>query len=326
MEKKDIIGDLHSLVSHNVIGDKQLFSRYKGFRSELQCEAFIKSKYPKYKHLKGGVIISKEVGSESSLDNSIYFTTISKNETLESYLKIYESLKSIFEEMFIITYNEDNWESSPVMVYKDKTVNLPVPKFEIFEFNKELNEFELRGDEIEILTDLLTSKSVRSRNRYPIKEDTLDWLQTELVQFDLEDLISIYCSRLIFDGFIGFLKNKGKSSDIDLILEKNGGTYKHIEIKEKDLPKKNKKGFGLDIPRIIDLHRIQKESNIEYIIIVKHINNQSERKLVNWKSIALSDFIEDVRDEEEVKGGTGMRSSNSYNPTLICDFDLFNDL
>lgn len=32
MNKTQIIEDIHTLVSHNVIGDLQLMSRYKGFR------------------------------------------------------------------------------------------------------------------------------------------------------------------------------------------------------------------------------------------------------------------------------------------------------
>jgi hypothetical protein len=111
------------------------------------------------------------------------------------------------------------------------------------------------------------------------------------------------------DGFIGYGYNKGKMSDIDLIAKK-GDKFELIEIKEKDLAKKAKGSFGLDIPRIIDLEKISIKSNIPYFIIVRYVNNQQERKLLSWKYTDINSFIKDVDGDKSVKGGTGDRSLN----------------
>ena len=165
----------------------------------------------------------------------------------------------------------------------------------------------------------------RGKNQYAIEPACKEWLIAHLSPFSEKQLLKIYMDRLFFDGFIGFSKDKGKSSDIDLIVIRPSGEYRFIEIKEKDLPR-SKQGFGLDVPRIKDMERIQEQSSIEYHLVVRHINNQKDRELIGWKYIAINDFINDVKGNKAVEGGTGMRSSNSSNPTLICSLNKFSNL
>lgn len=326
MTKSEIIEHLHTLVSHNVIGDKQLMSRYKGFKTELECESFLKEKYADRVQLRGGQIISRSKSSESSLDDAFYFTVIPESGNLEDYIPIYTTLKTNFEQMFLVKYSDSRWKKEVVMTFPEKAIELPVPEFEIFKYDQTLDIFESMDSDLTIISNLLTTIVPRKKNSYAIKTSSLKWLLSELSKFDLKEITEIYFTRLIFDGFIGFSKVKGKMSDIDLILKKDQNRFTFIEIKEKDLPKRAKKGFGLDSPRIMDYIRLSALSGIPYALIVKHINNQKERRLINWKAIGIDSFVKAVEGEKEVLGGTGMRSVNSENYTRICPIDLFSVL
>lgn len=325
MNKEEIINNIHTLVSNNVIGDKQLFNRYKGFKTELELEEYIENKYHQTKLLDGGIIISKN-SNISSLINSIYVTITDNKYDLENFSKLYSGLcKLKFEKMFLVFY-EEAWKKENVMIFENEVIDLPVPQLQIFEFEIKKEKFEKTNHSLKSISDLFPNLEKRERNKYPIGEKTKRWLDDNLIKFQKEKLTKIYMNRLLLDGYIGFSKSKGKMSDIDLISKKADDKFRLIEIKEKDLPKRNKKGFGLDIPRLEDMKKIESTSRIKYHLIVKHINNQSDRKLINWKQISIANFDKNVKNQKEVLGGTGMRSSNSINPTKICDFNLFRNI
>lgn len=326
MGKLEIIEGITILVSNNVIGDKQAENRFKGFRGELFLENYITEKYPFYKQLEGGIIISKN-STDTSLDNSIYITIIPKENLDEDYKNIYCSLAKLgFEKMFLVAYTNANWTKTPVMFFENETIQLWVPEMEIYEFKTESGNFKTTSNTTTVITSLFNSVEKRGKNIFPIEQSTTDMFTENMIQFSEIQLLKIYMNRLFLDGLIGFGKEKGKLSDIDLILKRPSGEFKLIEIKEKDLPKKNTKGFGLDVPRLKDMIRIATETKLEYHLVIREINNQTDRKLVGWKHIKIRDFANNVNWEEEIKGGTGMRSPNTYNPTLICPYRLFNDL
>ncbi len=322
MTQSDLIQNLHTLVSHNVIGDKQLFSRYKGFRAELELEQKFADDYPKATLRKGGIIISKS-SKKSSLNDSVYFTLLPSDEDLKPYQRIYHYLSRLgFKGMYLTHYDSTEWEEHPVMCFPKNSISLPVPKLVIYSYDITKDIFIETGKNPSIITDFFDTVSERHSNRYPIKESTFEWLEKNLSKFDEKWVLDLYMNRLFFDGFIGFGKKKGKSSDIDLIVERTD-SLKLIEIKEKDLPKKATKGFGLDVPRIRDFQRIMTATGLSFHLIVKHINDQKERKLVGWKFISVEDFIEATDLEKTVMGGTGMRSVHSENPTVICPLEKF---
>ncbi|MFC0776587.1 hypothetical protein [Flavobacterium sp. HJSW_4] len=325
MEKKDILEGIHMLVSNNVIGDKQLASRYKGFRGELFLENYLTSKYPNYKQMEGGIIISKD-SNESSLDNSLYLSIIPEEDFDGSYVEVFSFLSKLnFQKMYLISYT-DNWKELPVMKYANENISLNVPDIIIHEFDTDTNTFKTTSNNIEEITDFFTTIENRKKNSYPILESTKQWLIDNLEPFSTSQLIKIYLNRLFLDGYLGFGKEKGKPSDIDMIVKTSENVYRLIEVKEKDLPKFAKKGFGLDVPRLNDLVRISYETQLEYYLIVRQINNQTERELVAWKFIKIDSFFDNVKEDQTVIGGTGMRSINSKNETLICDYNLFNNL
>ena len=322
MNKAELISDLHQLVSLNVIGDKQLFNRYKGFYSELLFEEKI-STYNNFEKFTGGFMIPK-AGKESSLMDSVYFTCIHVRSDHKRYEELYRILSQVgFTDMFLIKYDPDKLNYHEVIKLEDSTYSFPVPDFKVFAFNFESRKFEYVSDDIEILTGLFKSKKIRNKNKYQIKTETKNWLHNKLNDFCYEEIFKIYINRLIFDGFLGFSKYKGKPADIDYIIKKSDGKYKLLEIKEKDLPKRSKPGFGLDTGRLDDFRKIQDKTGLDYMLIVRHINNQKDRELTNWKYVTINDFYEDCRNEKPVEGGTGMRSANSSNPTLICSLGKF---
>lgn len=314
------------MVSHNVLGDKQLFSRYKGFRAELLLEEYLKINFSKICLFQGGLILSKD-NQESSLNNALYVTVVPEEYNLNSYLELYDRLSGLdFEKMYLVVYSRDNWTEKLVMEFNENSIYLPVPDFKIYTFNIENRHFRFEGGKINIITDFFDSVDVRKSNKYPITRESEDWLRLELNKFSESSLQNIYVNRLILDGYIGFGKKRGKISDVDLILRKIDSSYRLVEIKEKDLPKKAKKGFGLDVPRINDLRRIELKSGIPYQLIIRQVNNQKDRNLIAWKYISITDFIDDCKDDITVNGGTGMRSSYSSNPTLICSYHKFKNL
>jgi len=325
MDKNQLISGIHTLVSNNVIGPKELQSRYKGFKGELYLDNFIKEKYPKFKTLDGGIIVSKD-SNQSSLDNSIYFTITNNQESIDDYIKIYERLSKIgFIKMFIVFYEDNNWVQKPVMKFPDETINLLIPDTVIKEFDIIKNQFIDTDNKIETITDFFINREPRGRNKESIGNEHLELLHKNLNIFERSQLLKIYMDRLFLDGYIGFSKERGKPSDIDMILERPDGKFVLIEVKEKDLPRGGKIGFGLDVPRLKDFIRIQESSITKYILIVRHVNNQTERELVGWKYIPITTFRNDVVNQRTVIGGTGMRGGNSINETLICSLDLFKD-
>ena len=209
------------------------------------------------------------------------------------------------------------------MHYDNGDISLNVPEFEICEFIASSNKFIPTSNNVTDVTDFFTTVLKRSKSAYPIAESTKKWLFDSLEQFSIPQLTKIYLNRLFLDGYLGFGKEKGKPSDIDIILKSQTNEYRLIEVKEKDLPKYAKKGFGLDVPRLNDLLRISNETKLDYYLIVRQINNQIARELIAWKTIKINDFAADVWGDTKVIGGTGMRSTNSVNATLICSYDLF---
>lgn len=325
MEKKEIIEGIHTLVSNNVIGEKQAGNRYKGFRGELFFEDYLTSRYPMYKQMEGGMIISRD-SEESSLNNALYLSVIPQEQYNEDYLKIFSVLSRLnFQKMYLVLYT-DNWNLQPVMSYYNGDISLKVPEMEIYEFNSQNSNFEKTSNKVSVVTDFFKTKQNRKKNLYPIPDSVRKELIENLKDFSSAQLTKIYVNRLFLDGYTGFGKEKGKPSDIDMILRAPCGAYRLIEVKEKDLPKQAKKGFGLDIPRLNDLLRIANETGLEYFLAVREINNQTERKLVAWKRINIKDFALNVRGNTSVTGGTGMRSETSVNETLICSYDLFRNL
>lgn len=109
--------------------------------------------------------------------------------------------------------------------------------------------------------------------------------------------------------------------------------YVVYEIKEKDPSKKNNNknnvvGFGMDLERIDDYAIfIDWFPSFHFRYLVRQINNQKDRKFVNWRSIGMQKFINlSIFDPKGKSGGQGMLPSalaNKHIKTAICPIDEF---
>lgn len=273
----------------------------------------------------GGMIISTNEAAASSLDDAVYINIVDKTKYNDNYIGIFRLLSTLeFKSMYLIVYDTDDLINTDVMIYEDETIAFDIPKMDVKLYDLNTHSFSEVTEGIGTITNEFKNQPKRNKNTHPISGNTKVWLIDELSAFDENELYHLFMTRLILDGYIGFSKVKGKPSDIDLITKRNGH-YSLIEVKEKDVAKK-KKGFGLDTPRIKDFDRILKATGLPYFLIVREVDNQTDRNFLGWKYINITDFIEDVKDEAEVEGGTGMRSEYSSNPTLICSYEKFQDI
>lgn len=315
-ENEYVLENLHALLAHNVIGDRQYKARYIGFRGELD---FFKARSKKHKIFSGGFFRPAEKGADT-LDNPIYFTVNSNKPTLE-YEEIYKAISRICcKKMFYIfcdcSEKISTWNKIDVM---GVGVALPVPKFYVYEFDPK--SFKFSASNIEALLSLYPKKIRKN------KPDTINELLKSqwigiLKNFNAHDILQLYLSRLIFDGYIGGGDNMGLPSDIDAITKNEEGKYNFLEIKEKYLSKSPSKGFGMDIPRIKSLLILSKMTRIQYYYVVREVDDCESRNFISWRYLDIDRFIENL-GYGVLDGGTGMRHEKAWSPTKLCPQEKF---
>ncbi|WP_334058024.1 hypothetical protein [Polaribacter sp. P097] len=315
--KKTIINYIFKLLQANLfatnfnIYNRAFRNRIIGYRSELE----FKSKFNTETLLLDGGYILPVKSKSNTLDNPIYFT-ISSNIIDNNYLELYELLsQDIFKSLFFIQFNNyeiKNWESTVI-----ENEIFPIPPVKIYKYIN--GEIKLFSKEIESFTSIYVDKTPTKVN-FKIEKNTLKECYEMLKDFDIKMLLDIYVERLIFDGFLGFSKYRGIASDIDSISKKNG-KFNFLEIKEKDLSKRNP-GFGMDTRRLENIKKLKKTYPINYYYVVKQVNNQYERKFKSWYYIEITDFIKKTLGNKKIEGGAGM-SNLGKNPTLICNQEYF---
>ncbi len=312
--QNSILPHLHSLISHNVIGDKQYISRYKGFVGELSFQQWLQ--HNQRSQCTGGYFLPVTVGA-TALKNPIYFTVSSDPPT--DYVSLYHKIQNIgCHSLFFIQWIADDWRDWIPRDVMAVAVALPVPRFTCYRFDS-LNSCFVRCE----VQDFLGLYPDQPRgHKQPIAANIeREWLE-KLAVFDETMLLNLYVQRLFFDGFIGLGKRKGIPTDIDVIIKQGSPTtdYVLIEVKEKDLSKNQ--CFGMDQQRIQDIVQISQAAKLEYYYVVKHVNNQQDRVFLNWRYINMLDFVQHL-STALVQGGTGMRSESSSNPTQLCHQRFF---
>lgn len=322
-QNRTILENLHTLISYNVIGDKQYDFRYKGFRGELEFYAWFRKNRDET-HMHSGGYLLPVISGKNALDNPIYFTTNASPPT-DIDLQIYKSISKLAcLKMFYIQYDDsvpiNDWECIDVMSFNK---NIPVPEFIVYEYNTELSEFI--SSNVEALINSYKKLGNRSKNSYPITNETKLFHINSLLNYETKDLLNIYVDRLLFDGYIGFGREKGIPTDIDLIVEsRNGvGDLQLLEIKEKDLSKRAPQGFGMDVSRSDDITNISHVTGLPYLYIVRRVDNQQDRNFLEWLTINMDVFANAINNVDVIEGGTGMRSINSSNPTKVCPYGKF---
>ena len=300
-----------------------LKNRFIGFRAEIELQNLFNKK--KIDVLEGGFIVPLRDGKKT-LNAPVYFTAGSRP---ASYYKgLYSALdKGNFSKLIYMRYNSkvkiDEWK---LIKLKNSNMEFPVPDFTIYDFQGD--DFVETGNDLNFLLNLFTPKKNHFTQKITITSRNSQLIKNYLNEYSDDQLLNLYVSRLVFDGFIGLMHFKGIPSDIDLIREDNG-IYKFYEVKEKDLSKTHPVGFGIDVRRLQDCLKIAEDlEDVKYIYIVRQVNNQTDRNFVAWRYIDFTDF-NIYTDRTKIKeGGAGMNtlSSGNDNPTLLTEEKYFGTL
>jgi predicted DNA-binding protein len=321
-----ILKNLHELLAHNLLGDKQYLNRYNGFNGELH---FIKL-YEDIRQtslLSGGMFISCKVRGEH-FEDAIYVTFSSDNPSCENYLEVYCGASGLATKgQYFIQYDLSipygSWQTTEVFKSGGKGCLFPVPRFQVYKFDITSRAFQL-GNMEEIQSHLeLNSEPLKRKN---IPSSMANMFIDKFSSFDEKYLLELYLERLFFDGYLGLTYARGAPIDIDCIALGSRGEKYIIEVKEKDLSKRPPRGFGMDIPRINSLKTLSEKLGYKSIYVVREVVDQNTRILKDWHWIYMDDFNRAVEKIESIRGGTGMRSVNSINHTKVCPLVEFKKL
>lgn len=317
--KNELLAHLHHLIARNVISGDSYDSRFKGFRGELAYRARCRERGKK---LWAGGCLVPTIAKAHTLDYPVYFT-VTRDRPDDSYRNIYRRLAGFnCLAMFFIQYEFaaefSRWSRRDVM---GTGVKLPVPKWKVFKFDAVSTEF--KPDEMEEFIDYYRPHARDAAPGFFIGEQTEKTHRDILAEYHHDDLLDLYVQRLVFDGMIGFGRVRGIPSDIDGIFCAGGEPEYFIEIKEKDLSKREPKGFGMDLERIRSLTKIAEVTGVPYYYLVRQVSSQSEREFVNWLWIDMKKFAAAVKDSEAIEGGTGMGFETGEYPTLVCPVENF---
>jgi len=307
-------------LKHNLYGNNEdLFNkayrnRFIGFRSEAEFKKDFKGEI----FYDGGFILPAQ-DSKATLHAPVYFTV--SDDDPRNYNSLYKELSKFrFAKMLFVKYgNKDirTWKTQDLLNIGNP---LPIPEFEVFEYTNKGMVSTRSG--ISCLTGLFADKANPYKSPFDIedriKKECFDMLST----YHTKELVKIYTERLVFDGYLGYSKYRGIPSDIDLITLKNEKYYL-LEVKEKDLSKGRNPGFGMDVRRMNDLETLQISTGLRFVYIVKHVNNQTERKKVGWYQISLASFIKHTVGNKHINGGAGMASVSDQHSTLVCKLHHF---
>lgn len=329
-EKLDILESLHELLSHNVIGDKQYLNRYNGFTAELAFQDWFDLSR-KDKLIDGGMFLPT-VKSDNPFNEAIYFT--SSESPPSKFLEIYTNASALASKgLFFIQYDISKervtWENKPLFQSKEKGLLVeklfPVPPFEVFEFDPTSKEFSIctMGDISSMFNQASPQNCLAKK---PIPEDLKQHFISKFTQFSAKSLLKIYIERLFFDGYLNLTYVRGAPLDIDTFANGKEQGLCLLEIKEKDISKRDPKGFGMDLRRIESLIKLSEALKAKAFYVVRHVDNQTDRQFIDWRIITLEKFKEKISDSPIVKGGTGMRSESSDNPTKVCKYEYFQEL
>jgi len=335
MDKNKILESIHNLIYHNVycsnpndekwagIAANGYEKRIIGFKAEIEYKRKLVDE-DNNTILDGGILLPL-IPKANALDKPVYIT-ITSDLPNDDYKDIYAKVSSLScPRMFFIHHSEKEWYGLDIM-----GINVPVfcTDMKIYEFIE--NEFiELEKGLNEIGNTFTKNPYKRYIGKYKLNHPNRTFIESVLSNYEKEELLEILMTRFIFDGLIGFGKKKGIPTDIDLITKnKETNQYKLLEIKEKDRSKTTPHGFGMDITRMNDIIGISDATGLAYDYIVKHVNNQRERKFIEWLSIDMRKFKAETKKNNHVKdGGIGMATANKKKPkTVVINYDAFSKI
>jgi hypothetical protein len=278
----------------------------------------------------GGMFVPTK-NTNNPFTSSVYFTTTSDRP--EKYSDIFFSASKLAQNgQFLIRYDNslsfDEWDEAELFKSKknnqEKTQLFKIPRFEIYKFDPRKETFHLST--IEDLTNLFIKKQKHLIKKI-IPKKLKEHFVTKFSDFELLDLRELYVNRLFFDGYLNLTYLRGAPLDIDIFVQSKKTTkLSLLEVKEKDVSKRDPKGFGMDLRRIESLTKLSKTFKVQAFYVVRHVDNQINRNFIDWRIIELEKFKESILSSPIIEGGFGMRSRNSSNPTKVCKIEYFSVL
>lgn len=327
-EKSSILSELHNLLAHNVIGEKQYRNRYNGFMAELDFQSWFELNRSN-SLIDGGMFIPTKC-ADNPFDSAIYIT--SSESAPNNYVDIYTKISAAkINDLFFIQYclNKPycSWDKKELFKSqsnnKSNKILFSIPPFKVFKFIPKSSKFI--PSQIEEITAKFTKKEAFLAQK-PIPEKLISHFNNKFSVFTSRSLLKLYLARLFFDGYLNLTYRRGAPLDIDFLVQCKEGDICILEIKEKDLSKREPIGFGMDLRRVDSLTKLTHIFASQAFYIVRQVNNQTERAFIDWQMIEMQRFKRKTRDNPVVTGGTGMRSEYSYNPTKVCEFKYFTHL
>jgi len=278
----------------------------------------------------GGMFVPTK-NTNNPFTSSVYFTTTSDRP--EKYSDIFFSASKLAQNgQFLIRYDNslsfDEWDEAELFKSKknnqEKTQLFKIPRFEIYKFDPRKETFHLST--IEDLTNLFIKKQKHLIKKI-IPKKLKEHFINKFSDFELLDLRELYVNRLFFDGYLNLTYLRGAPLDIDIFVQSKKTTkLSLLEVKEKDVSKRDPKGFGMDLRRIESLTKLSKTFKVQAFYVVRHVDNQINRNFIDWRIIELEKFKESILSSPIIEGGFGMRSRNSSNPTKVCKIEYFSVL
>lgn len=324
-EKLEILTALNDLLSHNVIGDVQYRNRYNGFTAELAFQDWFDANRTD-DSIDGGMFLPT-VQTHNPFEEAIYFTC--SEAPPSEFVEIYTSASSLASKgSFFIQYNTSSdyagWERKQLFQSHENGQFVerlfPIPPFKVFRFNPVTKEFSPC-----VITDMsdMYAKSKDFLKKKYIPAHRKNHFMQKFLQFSVRSLLKLYVERLFFDGYLNLTLARGAPLDIDTFVRAKDDGLCLLEIKEKDVSKRDPRGFGMDLRRVDSLSILSAAFSARTFYVVRHVNNQTQRQFVDWRIIDLEQFKSQIAYSPTVVGGTGMRSASSQNPTRVCRFEYF---
>jgi len=300
--KKEIVDDMHSLLTSEHQTNRFYYNKSVSFRYELEFSEICKRQ--KIKTLDGGMFLFRK-----NPEYYFVYLTISSDRK-EDYSLFYESLRKIEKEnLRHLFYAEiDGWEINKTTI-KTKSnpehiLDISVPKkcptIEKFKqknqdtpiLTPKMSFFEFEGGKWNPITAAEISKHFdKSRvSVYSRKQSFIKYMK----DFPIESIRDVYCNRFFID--VNLRGTSQYMADIDKIIV-DGSKFRLVEVKNKT-PVFDKKfpndlqhaRFGWDFRRISWYLLLKEKSGMDIQYVVAHIDDRQNRKVVAWKDIRIDDW------------------------------------
>jgi len=289
-----LIDNLHQILTTTIANPRFYFARMLGFRSELEIQKYFSERGEIF--LEGGQFLFCR--KEMTKNRLVYITVA--NDDYSEYLDFYKKIASLpmVKEYYFISYSESGeWGSCDFKIKRDGTateIEIAEPNFKFFKFDGD-NFIECNKEDI--VTNLEEKTNTLSCCKQ--KENKLQYIQG----YSLAAIDNVYANRFFLDVFLR--KYKKGMIDFDGIIKKDEDFYL-LESKEKDpAGQGDKRYFGWDSRRLAWYLYLKWHSGLKTIYIIRQVNNQTERRFVDWKYITLDDFAESASWLSESGGGGG---------------------